>query len=59
MDFNDFFFFFILRVNPKVIASLTYCMMSIKIYRQVEVERMKEKGLFSRAALAVSSGRKL
>ncbi|KAB1254152.1 hypothetical protein Cadr_000026747 [Camelus dromedarius] len=45
-----------LGVNLKVIASLTYYMMSLEIYKQVKEEGKEEK---SRAALALSSGRKL
>lgn len=49
----------LLRVNPKVTASLTYCTMSLKVYGQVKEERKTEKGPFSTVALAVSARRKL
>lgn len=47
-----------LGVNPNGIASLTYCMMSLKVYRRVKEERKKKERPFSRVALAVSSRRK-
>lgn len=49
----------LLRVNPKVIASLTYCTMSFKVYGKVKEERKMEKRPLSTVALAVSARRKL